>query len=120
MSTQHNLSLPPVISEVRISCIKRLNGQLNMWVARIVVRQGFDCIGQHTFKSEYGQSVIDWVREWHLYNEVPALECLVVPAVEYTGHFGLQTDYYPSKGIKVVDMYCDDEFVIARLSLNHD
>lgn len=110
---------PPVFTHVQIKHIKRLNGQF-AWSILIDAFQGDDNIGSTGHKSGSVQAVMDWLRAWHTENDVPAKTCKLIPAIERIGHFGPSVNCNYIRAINITDIFSDDDFVLAHLSMNHD
>lgn len=111
--------VPQVLTEVVISYVKHLNGR-TMWYTNLDAFQANEWFQSRNYKSQSGQETIDWVRAWHIENEVSVRHCKMRPGIEVVGYFGTRIDYSDTNAVFVNDIFSDGDFIMARLSIGHD
>jgi hypothetical protein len=109
----------PVIAIARIACTKRLAPLPILWYAILVSSQALDPIDRLTFSSENLQEIIDALRLWHNENGVD-ISIDMVPGVARPGYFDPIVEYLVERVVPIPDLYSDADFILARLSMNHD
>ncbi len=81
--------------------------------------QGRESIARFERSSENLQDIIDALRCWHAENGVD-IKLDMVPGVMAQGHFEPIINYLFDRVVDIPDIQSDADFILARLSMNHD